>query len=91
MAETVFKENPNNESKERFFEISDSLDNEMCVYYSNYIMYLKTEENQLFGMYLALKKENVKKNLLSQLISEWKKESESKPSIQEQKFNRNNQ
>lgn len=46
---------------------NDLLDN----YYSDYLMCLKSKESELFSTYLSLPKEKVKKNLLSELLSEW--------------------
>lgn len=64
------KESGCQEAKERYFDVTDTLAAELDKYYSNYMMFLKIEENPLFEAYLGLSKETVKNNLLSNLIKE---------------------
>ena len=71
MQEVKFKETPTEISISEFYSISDALDYELDKYYSNVLFNLKIEENELFLTYLSLKKETVKRNLLSELIKEW--------------------
>lgn len=75
------------ENKQRYFDVLDTLDNELDKYYSNYMMYLKSEEKALFETFLALSKESVKNNLLSNLLKEWQIQSENTQTISEMKFN----
>lgn len=82
-----FKDSGDLEQKQRYLDVLDTLDSELDKYYSNYMMFLKVEEKTLFETYLALKKESVKQNLLSELFKEWKIESKNAPTINEMKFN----
>ena len=75
------------ENKQRYSDVLDTLDDELDKYYSNYMMFLKSEENPLFETFLSLSKESVKNNLLSNLLKEWKIESENTQTISEMKFN----
>lgn len=73
--------------KEDYFNVLDVLDSELDKYYSNYMMYLKNEENTLFETYLSLKKESIKKNLMSLLFKEWEIDKKEVLTISEMKFN----
>lgn len=73
--------------KEEYFNVLDFLDIELDKYYSNYMMFLKNEENTLFETYLVLKKESIKKNLMSMLFKEWKLDKKEVLTISEMKFN----
>tara|TARA_R100000541_G_scaffold50160_1_gene57345 strand:+ start:2453 stop:2764 length:312 start_codon:yes stop_codon:yes gene_type:complete len=75
------------ENKQRYFDVLDTLDSELDKYYSNYIMFLKNEDNPLFETYLSLKKESIKNNLFSNLLKEWEVELENTQTISEMKFN----
>lgn len=87
MLEIKYKESPTIENKEAFFSSLDSFDDKLNIYYSDYLTWLKTTENNLFETFLGLKKETVKRNLLSKLMKEWKIYKENQPIIWEQKFN----
>lgn len=87
MLEIKYKDNPTNENKEAFFDFLDSFDEKLDIYYSEYLTSLKTTKNDLFETFIGLKKETVKRNLLSKLLKDWKIKKENEPSILEQKFN----
>ena len=82
-----FKCNSTIENRECFNRVSDLLDDKLSEYYSNTIMFLKTEENPLFETYLALKKQSVIKRLFTELKSIWSKEQNKTIELQKGKFN----
>jgi len=91
MLEIQFKESGTIESKQRYFDVLDSLDAELDIYYSNVMMWLKSQENELFDTLLALPKEKVKRNMMSKLIKDFKNQKQNEPSINDFKFNVHNE
>lgn len=87
MLEIRYKESGTIESKERYFDVLDSLDVQLDIYYSNVMMCLKSQENELFETLLALPKEKVKRNMMSELIKQFESDKKKEPSIDEFKFN----
>jgi tRNA isopentenyl-2-thiomethyl-A-37 hydroxylase MiaE len=87
MLEIRFKETGTIESKERYYDVLESLDFQLDIYYSNILMLLKSQENDLFQTLLSLPKEKVKRNMLSELIKEFGNDKKNEPSINDFKFN----
>lgn len=87
MLEIRFRESGTIESKERYFDVLDSLDVQLDIYYSNVMMWLKSQENELFDTLLALPKEKVKRNMMSELIKQFENDKKNEPTIQELSFN----
>lgn len=73
MLEFKFKETPTHETKQRFFDISDTFDEKLSEYYSERLFELKLINEELFLTYLTLHKETVNRNWLSELIVKWDK------------------
>lgn len=86
MLEIRFRESGTIESKERYFDVLDSLDVQLDIYYSNVMMWLKSQENELFDTLLALPKEKVKRNMMSELIKQFENDKKNEPSIDEFSF-----
>lgn len=86
MIKSVYTDNPTEANKNKFYAILDDIDDELDKYYSDTIMFLKEQKNDLFETYLALKKETVKLNLYAVLVSDWENEKKNTPTISEQKF-----
>lgn len=91
MLEIRYKETGTIESKERYYDVLDSLDFQLDIYYSNVMMLLKSQENELFDTLLALPKEKVKRNMMSELIKEFENYKNNEPTIQELSFNIHNE
>jgi len=87
MLKIKYKEHCTIENKNDFNNISDLFDDELSKYYSNTIMFLKIENESLFNTYLSLKKQSVKKRLLTELINIWNKEENNTIKTQKSKFN----
>jgi hypothetical protein len=87
MLEIKYKEIGTIDSKERYFGVLDSLDGQLDIYYSNVMMWLKSEENNLFETLLLLPKEKVKRNMMSELVKQFDNEKKNAPSINEMVFN----
>jgi hypothetical protein len=87
MLEIRYKETGTIESNERYYDVLDSLDVQLDIYYSNILMWLKNQENDLFETLLSLPKEKVKRNMLSELIKEFENDKKNEPSINDFKFN----
>jgi len=73
MLEFKFKETLTHETKQRFFDISDTFDEKLSEYYSERLFELKLINEELFLTYLTLHKETVNRNWLSELIVKWDK------------------
>lgn len=72
MLEIIYKEYPTNENKIKFFEFEDKLDVALDKYYSDTLMNLKENFNDLFETYLSLPKNQIKKILLVKIKKEIK-------------------
>jgi len=73
MLEIKYREHPTDDSRNKYEDVCEDLDDTLSKYYSDYLMGLKELNNSLFETYLALPKCKVKNNLLCGLISEWNK------------------